>query len=38
VVAMQTLIAIIAFAYVFFNSMVDIFMNIVDPRTRERRV
>ena len=38
VVAMQTLIAIIAFAYVFFNSMVDILMNIVDPRTRERRV
>jgi len=38
VVAMQTLIAIIAFAYVFFNSMVDIFMNVVDPRTRERRV
>ena len=38
VVAMQTLIAIIAFAYVFFNSMVDILMNVVDPRTRERRV
>lgn len=38
VVAMQTLIALIAFAYVFFNSLVDILMNVVDPRTRERRV
>jgi len=38
VVAMQTLIALIAFAYVFFNSTVDILMSVVDPRTRERRV
>jgi peptide/nickel transport system permease protein len=37
VVAMQTLIALIAFAYVFFNSSVDILTNITDPRTRERR-
>lgn len=38
VIAMQTLIAIISTFYVFFNSMVDVFTNIIDPRTRERRV
>ena len=38
VIALQTLIAIVSFIYVFFNSMVDIVANIVDPRTRERRV
>lgn len=38
VIALQTLIAIVAFAYVFFNSTVDIVANIIDPRTRERRV
>ena len=38
VIAIQTYVALIAFAYVFFNSMVDIISNIVDPRTRERRV
>jgi peptide/nickel transport system permease protein len=37
VIAMQTLIAIVAFAYVFFNSSVDILTQIIDPRTRERR-
>jgi ABC-type dipeptide/oligopeptide/nickel transport system permease component len=35
---MQTLIALISFGYVFFNSMIDIVTNIIDPRTRERRV
>lgn len=38
VVAMQTMIALIAFAYVFFNSTVDLLTNITDPRTRERRI
>lgn len=38
VVAIQTFVAIIAFGYVFFNSIVDILANIIDPRTRERRV
>ena len=38
VIAMQTLIAIISFGYVFFNSLIDILTNIIDPRTRERRV
>jgi peptide/nickel transport system permease protein len=37
VVAMQTLIALIAMAYVFFNTAVDILTQIIDPRTRERR-
>ena len=38
IVAMQTLIALVSFAYVFFNSTVDLITNITDPRTRERRV
>lgn len=38
VVAMQTLIALVSFAYVFFNTTVDLLTNITDPRTRERRV
>jgi peptide/nickel transport system permease protein len=38
VVAMQTLIALVSFAYVFFNTTVDLITNITDPRTRERRV
>jgi peptide/nickel transport system permease protein len=38
VVAMQTLIAIISFAYVFFNTLIDLVTNAMDPRTRERRV
>lgn len=38
VIALQTLIAIVSFIYVFFNSLVDIIANIIDPRTRERRV
>jgi peptide/nickel transport system permease protein len=38
VVAMQTLIAIISFAYVFFNTFIDLLTNAIDPRTRERRV
>lgn len=38
VVAIQTYVAIIAFGYVFFNSLVDIITNVIDPRTRERRV
>ena len=37
IIAMQTLIALVAFAYVFFNSTVDILTQIIDPRTRERR-
>ena len=37
VIAMQTYIALVAFAYVFFNSSVDIITNLIDPRTRERR-
>ena len=37
VVAMQTLIALIATGYVFFNTMVDLLTQITDPRTRERR-
>ncbi len=38
VVAMQTLIALVSAAYVFFNTSVDLLTNITDPRTRERRV
>lgn len=38
VTALQTLIAVTATAYVFFNSIVDVITNIIDPRTRERRV
>jgi peptide/nickel transport system permease protein len=38
VVAMQTMIALVAIFYVFFNSTVDIITQIIDPRTRERRV
>jgi peptide/nickel transport system permease protein len=38
VIAMQTLIVLVAFAYVFFNTLVDFITNIIDPRTRERRV
>jgi peptide/nickel transport system permease protein len=38
IVAMQTLIALVSFAYVFFNTTVDLITNITDPRTRERRV
>jgi peptide/nickel transport system permease protein len=37
VVAMQTLIAVIAIAYVSFNTLVDLLTQITDPRTRERR-
>ena len=37
VIALQTLIALVSFIYVFFNSLVDIIANIIDPRTRERR-
>ncbi|MFM8626532.1 MAG: ABC transporter permease [Actinomycetota bacterium] len=38
IIAMQTLIALVSFAYVFFNSIIDILTNVIDPRTRERRV
>ena len=38
IIAMQTLIALVSFAYVFFNSTIDILTNVIDPRTRERRV
>ena len=38
VIAMQTLILLVSFAYVFFNTMIDFITNITDPRTRERRV
>lgn len=37
VIAMQTLILLISFAYVFFNTIVDLLTNAIDPRTRERR-
>jgi peptide/nickel transport system permease protein len=37
IIAIQTLVALIAFAYVMFNSITDLITNIVDPRTRERR-
>lgn len=37
-IAMQTLIALIATFYVFFNTTVDLITQVVDPRTRERRV
>ena len=38
VIAMQTFIALISFGYVFFNTTIDLVTNIIDPRTRERRV
>lgn len=38
VVALMTFIAITATGYVFFNTLVDVITNLVDPRTRERRV
>ena len=38
IIAMQTLIALVSFAYVFFNTAIDLLTNIIDPRTRERRV
>ncbi|MFM9083327.1 MAG: ABC transporter permease [Actinomycetota bacterium] len=38
IIAMQTLIALVSFAYVFFNSTIDILTNVIDPRTRDRRV
>jgi ABC-type dipeptide/oligopeptide/nickel transport system permease component len=38
VVSLMSFIAVTAAFYVFFNTMVDVVANIVDPRTRERRV
>jgi ABC-type dipeptide/oligopeptide/nickel transport system permease component len=38
VVSLMSFIAVTAAFYVFFNTMVDVIANIVDPRTRERRV
>lgn len=38
IIAMQTLIALVSFAYVLFNTSIDLLTNIIDPRTRERRV
>lgn len=38
VIAMQTLILLVSFAYVLFNTLIDFLTNITDPRTRERRV
>lgn len=38
VIAMQTLILLVSFAYVLFNTLIDFITNITDPRTRERRV
>lgn len=35
--ALQTIVAIIAVFYVFFNTIVDALINIVDPRTRGTR-
>lgn len=37
VVALQTLVALIAIAYVLFNAATDALTAVVDPRTRERR-
>jgi ABC-type dipeptide/oligopeptide/nickel transport system permease component len=37
VVALQTLVALIAIAYVLFNTVTDVVTTFVDPRTRERR-
>lgn len=38
IIAMQTLIALVSFGYVFFNSAIDVLTAVIDPRTRERRV
>jgi peptide/nickel transport system permease protein len=38
VIGMQTLIGLIAVAYVFFNFGIDLLTQLTDPRTRERRV
>ncbi|MFM9225906.1 MAG: ABC transporter permease [Actinomycetota bacterium] len=38
IIAMQTLIALVSFAYVFFNSTIDILTNVIVPRPRERLV
>lgn len=38
IIAMQTLIALVSAFYVFFNTIIDLLANIIDPRTRERRV
>lgn len=38
IIAMQTLIALVSFGYVFFNSVIDVLTAVIDPRTRERRV
>jgi peptide/nickel transport system permease protein len=38
VISLMSFIAVVAAFYVFFNTMVDVIANIVDPRTRERRV
>ena len=38
VISLMSFIAVTAAFYVFFNTMVDVIANIVDPRTRERRV
>ena len=35
--AIQTYVAFIALFYVTFNSVVDILIGVVDPRTRNRR-
>jgi len=37
IIALQSMIAIIAVAYVMFNASSDALANAVDPRTRERR-
>lgn len=37
IIALQSMIAIIAVAYVLFNAASDALANAVDPRTRERR-
>jgi peptide/nickel transport system permease protein len=36
VIALQTLIALIAIAYVIFNTVTDLMTGVIDPRTRER--
>jgi ABC-type dipeptide/oligopeptide/nickel transport system permease component len=38
IISLMSFIAIVAAIYVFFNTIVDVIANIVDPRTRERRV
>jgi peptide/nickel transport system permease protein len=35
--ALQAYVALVAIGYVVFNSVIDVLVGFVDPRTRERR-